>query len=416
MDRYCGAFEDKKYIKTLKAGIMIPLCGLFVSSFLPVNVSILSWTASLISLLLLAGRYGNRYRRDVLEVGLISIIFQLVSVLAFNSHLLDSANSLGTNANLFSWLLYVLILGAAATGRHRLTGEGIDEIMHFLLNRICVTAAVVLVMDLKKLPAVLSGSFNSYTAAMWGFFPNKNMFGMVCALGIVAGSYCIFTKKQLKPSAWKCAFLLLMLVLSFSRAAWLFAAVFIASFFLQMLRAKSRKARIITRRLFLVFVFAAGIVLVTVLGSTGLRNMVMTNFLRLDIGDAGRSSIQQTLLSEFKSRGAAAAVFGIGYSEYSFLCSIDVHNGYLYTLVTGGVLKLAALFILILFSIKTNRRCGNALIRHCGTGTLTAYLVLSLFETYEPFEVGFANMILFFFILLFPMLQRGNEGSRFMPE
>ena len=395
----------------MKASILISLCGIFISKFLPINVSIVQWIASLLSLFLITAYFSNVHRYDIMAVGLVSILFQLASMVIFNRHLLDSANSIGTNANLISWLFYVLILSAAATGHYSLDEDGIFEIMQFMLNCASVSAAIVLLMDYSKITAAVSGTFNSYASAFWGFFPNKNMFGMVCALGLLAGVYCIFTPRKSKVTFFKCAFLLVMFLLSFCRSAWLFVAVFLVVFFPQNFNARNRHNRKINRRLFLLFMIGILLCLVVIFSNPALRSKVETTFLRLDVGDTGRTYIQALAWSGFAAEEKIAFLLGVGYSEYSFLNSIDVHNVLLYTFFTGGIPKLIALMVLIVFSFRTNKRCKDALLRHFGTSVLIAFLAISLFETYEPFEVGFGNMMLFIYILLFPMLRGAGSPT-----
>lgn len=411
MDKYCNIQDNTRYKKTIKTSILLSLLGLFISRFLPINVSIVPWIANIIALFLLMVCFGRYHKRDILVIGLISVLFQVVSAFVFSNHFLDNINAIGTNANFVSWLFYVLILSAIATGYFHLSDEDIIEIMRVILNYSCISAGIVLAMDYRKISAILSGSFNSYASAMKGFFPNKNMFGMTCAFGIIAGVYYIFTRKQVKKTVYKCAFLVLMLVLSFCRTAWFFTFVFLGAFFLQNFYIKSQKDKKTNRRLFWGLFIAACICLVFILSNAKLKDIIEINFLRLDIGDAGRKSIQQILLSEYKNRGIIAALFGIGYSEYSYLCSIDVHNVYIYTLVTGGIAKTVALLVLIIFSIKMNKRCYNEILRHCGISTLFAFLAISFFETFEPFEVGFSNMLFFIYILLLPMLQSRKNCS-----
>ena len=328
------------------------------------------------------------------------LVTGFLSLAINNEHLLDSVRSFGLNINLFVPALYVIILGAVTI--RKLSVESIENVLRFYSIISLIISIITVFLNFDQIRQIVSGSASAYSVALRGFFPNKNMFGDFAASGTVISAYYAGIQKKIR-------YVVVLIVqfavtvLTLSRAALLFVFIFGLAFGFFIASKKSGKEFKFFRGL-LFFLFICVLCLILLYFTNDAFQVLINNrVLRLDVGDAGRSGIQNNAIQLLREAGFLRWLFGYGPSGLNSLFNRDVHNTYLNLILTGGIARLLLFLLGIGFSFKVLWKSRDHVLSSFCLSCLISYLVFSLFETVVYFELGLFSFVILFLIMFIPL-------------
>lgn len=262
------------------------------------------------------------------------------------------------------------------------------------------------VINMAKNYASINPSFltvsDPYELSLSSFFTNRNTFGFILALAIIIiiGNWDKLVGYKVKIAKLTGLFILaLNLILSLSRGALLFTAIFLI---LYILFTKSITAQV-----------KALVLLALVLGTIYLLLgplFVLNTVVRPETGLTHRDVVQNLGAGYFRSHNI---LFGSGPdAPFSFIKSpygyTSFHSSYITLLVTGGITLLASYILLYLLAFRNiikirraNRQLGSFLL-----ATLIAFLAYSIIETNNLLSFEVNSFIITMYLLFLPIYVR----------
>ena len=286
-------------------------------------------------------------------------------------------------------LAATLIIGF---GKTAITVLDFDRFIRLTLMLLVACSIYNIVVNLDGIMSLTSIT-GSYQVNFKGFFFNRNVFGYMMAMGIACTSY-LWYKERKKLYILYALIIGVSLLAAMSRGAFVFLAIFLLLFALQVTRSKTK--------------LALGIIIlvVPILLFVSSQPFVQDNLIRADVGTAGRSDLQSAGVRNYLNGNL---IFGGGQEsivalEHEFGAS-SYHNLYIEMLTTQGIIGVATILLLVGY-IRVNLKLVKKSYKVTGSflvAALIAYLVYSLFESLPLFYATPNSVLTTYILIMFPL-------------
>lgn len=247
---------------------------------------------------------------------------------------------------------------------------------------------------------------SSYELQFKSFFINRNQFGGLLFMSIVAHSYLCSDKKIRKINILIFIIQLLSVILTMSRGAILACAVFFSVLYLQ--HSKNLKVS-------LSVIAFCSIIIIGITSNSAYMGFITKYLIRPDVGSAGRTEIWKMGFGLAEQNNI---VNGVGYFtgldlayEQGFKFD-QFHNLYIDALVSGGIIELSLIvFLLIYVFRRCIKKCVDSGYKKIYVGSAVAMWVLGIFESVSFFSIGYTDTVFSIFFISLPLLL-SNMGSK----
>lgn len=399
--------EDSKYSRLVFYFLILSMLPTIVMGILKIstytNTVIWVWDVLMI-ILLVVYCFFKRYKIykksfNLILIFLLVIIFQIIDY----SNLLSngSINKLYTILP-FVYFAHFLCSYVMIGDQNKIVNwkKFFEMFVYFAI--ICCIYNVVI--NVKNFPKVLA--FNNKYIGFSSFFNHRNGFGQLLFIAIVSNTYVLSYNKERK-FVLTFLFLMMNLILTFSRTSILSTFVFFFICFLQNLFAKKDK-----KSIFLGFTL---IILVGILVMVGINNEKIINFanyyiFRSEDGLSGRDTIWKIAISNIKG---TEWLTGHGIGTTSQLLEkyglTNSHNSIIEIVLTGGITFLLFYIIIITSIFKNIVKFQDYKLKMIYTSFFIAFFTYIMFEKVLLFSTGYAPIMFTIFLIIIPKLTKKRD-------
>lgn len=377
--------------------ISIMVFGITITS-LSNSTSTLFWSINAVSLIILFGGYTFKCTKYALFFSCLYIIIWLFGLFINMDLVKNDLKAIGTNINGLIVPIYILIL-SYVNKRKKIDDRSVIKIFKWLSVWGLIVAIIAWIVGYQDILSGLGGSMGVYQTHGYGFFNNKNIYGIFIALSLCADLYLLKTQSNKLFFTILCVFKFVAVVVSFSRAALLFTCITTFLFF-WFERKRSIKAWGTLIIILLVVLFYS-------IQNPDVLDIVLNKIFRLEIGDAGRSFAREEALSDIDS--VVTYVFGVGYGGIDYY-NIDIDNGWLAIFFSGGIIRCIIYCGIILYSFIVMHRLTlqNKILGNLCWSVGLSYIIYANFEAITLLELGLINFIFMLFMYFIPCGYRQN--------
>ena len=385
----------------IKLYIILMFVAICIRTFFFDSIVII-WIINFIGLFFI---FRHRLRKVEKAWAYCIIFFLMISLSTFLvniKYLENDIKGIGTNVNLLVTPTYIILLGLYYKERP-FSDDSIWSIFNIISIIGLVSVAFAWITGYRDIISVIYGRMNAYLAKGSGLFYGKNIYGAFISL---SGSVDLFLYNLTKKNKYIVLYIikLFAVMVSFSRAALLHAAVFLIVY----LWFNKKRAK---REWILLFLTAIVIVVVVLL-NRDILNAFTNTIIRFEAGDAGRSNERIRSLNAIDNN-ILVIIFGLGFPGLGML-SLDIDNTYFYLFFTGGILKCVFFIFGFFFFIHNSFRIykyNKSLTCFC-VGMALSYYVYAFYESVCIFELGFLNYIFTLLIFLIPSGYRVSNENK----
>ena len=377
------------------------LVGIALRTYVTHSVSIV-WIVNIIGLVIFCGRGQVYGRSKTLVIALLYILFNIFSILINVNYLSYSIKAIGTNINILVFPIYFVLCDNIAREKP-LSEEQLQQVLKCISLVGFLVFLYAIIIGRSDIINVFRGTLNVYRANNSGFFYGKNIYGAFISLTIAADLY-LLTKNQNRKRLLIILIKFLGVVLSFSRAALLQAALM---FFIYLWLARKR-----AKREWIVMIFLLVIIILLIYTNQTLYNFFDKNVLRFHTaGDAGRADLRAQAISRIGDVWRSS-LFGVGFAGIDAL-QIDIDNTYLYLFFSGGGIKIVFYIGLLITWVKTfiKARLQNSEISHLSIAVGISYFAFAYYESIALFELGLLNFMFTLYMIILPIAIRNREDA-----
>ncbi len=358
----------------------------------------IAWISQMVALVsLLMGRRVPVLREGLVLAGLF-VVFQSLTALSvlLSDRELDTRDFVSLVARAITMLIILAVFPMIRVRMERLAvflgGFLVFALLACLYNLIANWGMLTMITSVAS----------TYQLEFRSFFPNRNQFGAVLFLSLVAHALLVVIRRR-GLRLWNVLAIVaqfVSLVLTFSRGALLAALVF------ALVLLVPRVARTAWRTFFLIA--ASATIIGFVAANYSLVAEVLLYILRPEVGASGRVEIWRTGLTIWGDHNVllGTGLFtGIQAASSEGFAFDQFHSLYIDTLVDGGILQLVLLSMV--FGLVVGRlgrsRCDSD-VKRIWIAAFAGFLVLGAVESVSVFSIGFVDSLYTVFFVGLPLL------------
>lgn len=251
--------------------------------------------------------------------------------------------------------------------------------------------------------------FNNKYLGFSSFFNHRNGFGQLLFFGIVTNTI-ILSRENEKKYWLSMAFILLNLILTFSRTSILATIVFGFFYYMQNLLTSNSKSKVFKAFILTVLIC---ICVIMILMNKNIMNFLNYYVFRSEDGLSGRDTVWSIAFS--KLTGIRIFIgYGIGSSS-TLLETVNLtnsHNTFIEILLTGGIVLFSLYIIIFGVILKKILNFKDKNLKKIYTSFYSAFMVYMMFEKVLLYSTGYAPIMFTIFLSLIPCLveRKENEG------
>lgn len=403
--------ENRNNLTPLLISIFIMFIPFFISFTLINNTSYLLYLvaiAYIFKVVIIGKKYmSSKISIKFLPIFTLYLILQMTTIqsniiLGLDTHMNDYINFIAKSINYY--LLFGVMLNITVT----------ENSVRQFMKGVVIFAIVASIYNLAiNFDSILNVSniTSSYQVNFKSFFPNRNQFGMLLFISIVALNYdSSFLKHKVLEHGIKILFII-NLFMTMSRGAIIATAIFYVLVYIR----KLRNPRIFIR--VMLFLFAIYII---IFFNSSLQSFIISNIIRADSGLAGRVDLWIMGLDIYKENNVISGVgffTGISLAQTKGFQFDQFHSFFIDVLVSGGVFELFFIVLTVYYSYKRcNKHCSNIHYKNIFKCSLFAVAALSFVESVSLFSIGFVDTIYTIFFITIPVLLSNLKKSSEMEK
>lgn len=267
---------------------------------------------------------------------------------------------------------------------------------------------------------LLRNLHSSYELDFKSFFPNRNQYGMFLVIITICNEYLILNQPKNKKYKYMRLFILINLLLTFSRTSILGEVVFYISYIVKKIKNKNFRLNTYKFVLLVISLFIILGVITIIYRSDKIQDFLGTALLRVDSIKTGTGRFK------LWSNGINIAInnnilFGIGRYQGIKLNNIMniiedryFHSLYIETLVSFGIIGLISLILFLVKIYKDVSKYSDEKYSLITSSSIIAFIVISIFESTTRFSIGYADTmgLIFYFSIPIIMINFFKEKSR----
>lgn len=379
--------------KRIVGYVLFMLLGVMLRTYYT-HTSTVVWIVNFLGLVLFFLSYLRYISKRIAAISILYILLNFITIVVNPQYVSASIKGLGTNINILVLPVFLVIIFSSKSEQSIDKADLVDMLKQLsIIGLVCI--AISWIIGFGDIVRIARG-MSAYRAELAGVFYGKNIYGAFVALTLAADLFLLHlgNRKWLVSAVIK----LVAVIVSFSRAALLLAFVMLAVYI--WLNAKKSMKNIMIALLFGCILF---VVWSFIADNQFIISFIEKSVLRIDVGDAGRSTLRAQAISRVGER-LTTSFFGVGYSGIESL-SIDIDNTYLYIWFSGGIMKIMYYLGILCFSLRRIKRVkgtDSELYKVC-LSVFVAYLFFAFFESVAVLELGLLNFLFTLFILIIPM-------------
>ena len=324
-------------------------------------------------------------------VQLISIILNSYLGIQYNN--LDFINILSRAINfaLFFGVIYMCVTNE----------KQIIIFLKYLLNLTMLACAYNIISNAENI-LLISNITNSYHVDFKSFFVNRNQFGSFLMVSLIAQFYLWHFNEVKKIDYLKLLFIIVNIILTLSRGAFITTIVFLAVYF--FINRGRRSLYLFLSCLLVLFLFI-------VMTNVDLNN-IFEKLIRVESGYSGRIGIWQMGIDVANIN----LISGVGYftgleiAQFKGFVFDQFHSIYIDSLVSGGFLELTMLvFLLVFMLVKVISSNLDRNLKSIYISSLIGVMFLGVFESVSFFSIGFVDSLYTIFFISLPLLLMNSK-------
>ncbi|WP_379970600.1 O-antigen ligase family protein [Ectobacillus sp. sgz5001026] len=401
MKKDTNLFENKE--EQNKGNLLIIFFAYYIAIFIPQILHIPTSINTLYKgaiLLIFLGYFLIRYMRFKISLKpiMLALILFLIQIISFCYSLkfIEYNKYINDNINIIILPLYIIIFYSILHDKGVNKHDLCKFIKYFIVFMIiaCVVNIIMNIHNITNFFSITTG----YEYNMASFFDNRNTFGIYLSYAIIGGVY-VRGFEQKKYIDFVLVLLLMNLLLTLSRTAIISTCVFLLSYYLIISK------NIISK---LVIIITLSCIVYIGLSIDSVSNFLYNVLFRVESGTAGRDEVWLSALNFYTENNI---FFGTGYgvgSTYMDNMTLhkSFHNGYISTLVTGGIALSIFYLLLIVYTVRINLKILKVdhVMGAYFIGIMICYLISALTEENVLLTSSGLSFLISIFVLILPKL------------